>query len=145
MSVKKLFAAALLGVVCTTASHAQDTKSAPGAKVYFINIKDGDTVTSPVNVKFGLVGMGIAPAGVQGDQTTGTGHHHILINAKLEGDALKESIPADEKHVHFGKGQTETNLTLPAGQHTLQLVFGDWSHIPHDKPVMSERITITVK
>jgi Domain of unknown function (DUF4399) len=124
---------------------AQDSKSAAGAKVYFVNLKDGDSVTNPVIVKFGLSGMGVAPAGLQGEATANTGHHHLLINAKIEGEALKGLIPADEKHVHFGKGQTEANLTLPPGQHTLQLVLGDWTHIPHVPPVMSERITITVK
>jgi Domain of unknown function (DUF4399) len=128
-----------------TTAIAQDSKSAAGAKVYFVNLKDGDTVSSPVAVKFGLSGMGIAPAGLQGDATANTGHHHLLINAKIEGEGLKGLIPADEKHVHFGKGQTEASVTLPPGQHTLQLVLGDWTHIPHDPPVMSERITITVK
>lgn len=124
---------------------AQDSKSAAGAKVYFVNLKDGETVSNPVIVKFGLSGMGVAPAGLQGDPTANTGHHHLLIDTKIEGEGLKGLIPADEKHVHFGKGQTEASLTLPPGQHTLQLVLGDWTHIPHDPPVMSERITITVK
>ncbi len=124
---------------------AQDSKSAPGAKVYFVNLKDGDSVSNPVLVKFGLTGMGVAPAGLQGDATANTGHHHLLINAKIEGEALKGLIPADEKHVHFGKGQTEASITLPPGQHTLQLVLGDWTHIPHVPPIMSDRITITVK
>lgn len=126
-------------------ANAQETPSAPGARVYFVNLKDGDTVSSPVNVKFGLAGMGISPAGIQGDQVAGTGHHHLLIDTVIEGNALKEAIPLDEKHLHFGKGQTEANVTLPPGRHTLQLLLGDWTHIPHNKPLLSERITITVK
>jgi Domain of unknown function (DUF4399) len=118
------------------------TPSPAGAKVYFINLKDGDTVKSPFKVQFGLSGMGIAPAGVEKEKT---GHHHLLIDTELTGAALTEPIIADDKHKHFGGGQTETMVTLPAGKHTLQLVLGDWSHIPHKPPVMSKTITITVK
>jgi hypothetical protein len=139
-----LFAAAA-SVSLITAASAQNSKAAPDAKVYFVNIKDGDTLTSPILIQFGLSGMGIAPAGLEGEQTANTGHHHLLINAELTGEALKAPVPADEQHVHFGKGQTEATITLPPGKHTLQLVLGDWSHIPHNKPVMSERITVTVK
>ncbi len=87
--------------------------------------------------------MGVSPAGVENQPNTG--HHHLLVDATLEGDALKFPIPNDEHHLHFGKGQTETVLTLPPGRHTLQLVLGDWQHLPHEPPVMSERITITVR
>jgi Domain of unknown function (DUF4399) len=122
---------------------AGETPAPEGAKVYFINLKDGDTVTSPVTIRFGLSGMGIAPAGTEAPNT---GHHHLLIDADtLEGDALNEAIPMDEHHVHFGKGQTEASVTLSPGKHTLQLVLGDWSHIPHKTPVMSEKITVTVE
>lgn len=145
MSIKPIALALVALLGSHAASWAQETPSTPGARVYFINLKDGDTVTSPLNVKFGLAGMGIAPAGVQGDLVAGTGHHHLLIDTALEGDALKEPIPADEKHVHFGKGQTEATITLSPGRHTLQLLLGDWTHIPHHKPVMSERIAVTVK
>ncbi|MEO0760748.1 MAG: DUF4399 domain-containing protein, partial [Pseudomonadota bacterium] len=74
-----------------------------------------------------------------------TGHHHLLINAALEGDDFDYAIPADDNHRHFGGGQTEVTLELPAGTHTLQLVMGDHGHVPHDPPVMSEVITITVE
>jgi hypothetical protein len=145
-----LFTAALLTLGAAlspviTNSIAQESPSPAGAKVYFLNIKDGDTVSNPVVVRFGLTGMGVAPAGLQGDATVGTGHHHLLINKELTGAALKEVIPMDDQHRHFGKGQTETSITLPAGTHTLQLVLADWTHIPHVPPVMSERIKITVK
>jgi hypothetical protein len=124
-------------------AQAGETPAPANAKVYFINLKDGDTVTSPVTIRFGLSGMGIAPAGTQ---VPDTGHHHLLIDAApLEGDALNEAIPMDEHHLHFGKGQTEANVTLSKGSHTLQLVLGDWSHIPHKTPVMSERITVNVE
>lgn len=118
------------------------TPSPAGATVYIINLKDGDTVTSPFKVQFGLTGMGVAPAGVE---KPNTGHHHLIIDTTLAGDALKAPIPADAKHVHFGGGQTESMVTLPPGQHTLQLVLGDWSHVPHVPPVMSAPITVTVK
>jgi hypothetical protein len=121
---------------------AQGTPAPEGARVYFVNLKDGDTVSSPVTVVFGLEGMEVAPAGTEKENT---GHHHLLVNATLEGAALTESIPADENHIHFGGGQTETTLELPAGTHTLQLVLGDHFHVPHVPPVTSERITITVK
>jgi Domain of unknown function (DUF4399) len=136
-----LFALAIL-LPASNFVTAGETPAPADAKVYFINIKDGDTVTSPVKVQFGLSGMGIAPAGTEAPNT---GHHHLLIDTTLEGEALNEAIPMDEHHLHFGKGQTEASVTLDKGQHTLQLVLGDWSHVPHKPPVMSERITVTVE
>jgi hypothetical protein len=135
-----LLTIALLSTIAV--AHAGETPAPANAKVYFINLKDGDTVTSPVTIRFGLSGMGIAPAGTQAPDT---GHHHLLIDTTLEGDALNEAIPMDEHHLHFGKGQTEAAVTLPKGKHTLQLVLGDWSHIPHKPPLMSERITVSVE
>jgi hypothetical protein len=134
-------AATVALVVAITPALAQ-TPSPPGATVYIINLKDGDTVTSPFKVQFGLTGMGVAPAGVE---KPNTGHHHLIIDTTLSADELKAPIPSDAKHVHFGGGQTETMVTLPPGQHTLQLVLGDWSHVPHVPPVMSPVITVTVK
>jgi len=124
------------------AARAQDFRSpAPaGAKVYFIEPKNGATIKGPVTVKMGLVGMGVAPAGVEKKDT---GHHHILVDQKLA-DPMAP-IPADDKHRHFGGGQTETTLTLPPGKHTLQLVLGNHNHIPLNPMVASEVITITVK
>ena len=121
---------------------AAETPSPAGAVVYFINLKDGDTVTSPFKVQFGLSGIGVAPVGVQ---TPNTGHHHLIIDTQLSPEQMQQPIPADDQHRHFGGGQTETMLTLPSGPHTLQLVLGDWSHIPHNPPVMSSVIKITVK
>ncbi len=122
---------------------AGETPSPDGAKVYFINLKDGDTVKGPVLIRFGLSGMGVAPAGV--DDKPNTGHHHLIIDDTIEGEELNEAIPSDDHHKHFGGGQTEMSVDLSPGEHTLQLVLGDWSHIPHNPPVMSERITITVE
>jgi hypothetical protein len=135
-----LLTIALLSTIAV--ARAGETPAPANAKVYFINLKNGDTVTSPVTVRFGLSGMGIAPAGTQ---VADTGHHHLIIDDKVEGDALNEAIPMDEHHLHFGKGQTEASVNLPKGTHTLQLVLGDWSHIPHKQPVMSERITVNVE
>jgi hypothetical protein len=110
------------------------------ASAYFLSPADGDTVTSPVTIRFGLRGMGVAPAGVTAPNT---GHHHLLIDvATLPPDNLP--LPNDANHRHFGLGQTEAELTLEPGQHTLQLVLGDHLHIPHQPPVRSEKITITV-
>ena len=117
------------------------TASPNGAKVYFINLKDGREVSSPFLVQFGLSGMGVAPAGVE---KPNTGHHHLLVDASLSDEALKQPIPMDDGHRHFGNSQTEAMITLPPGQHKLQLVLGDWSHIPHAPPVMSNVITVTV-
>jgi hypothetical protein len=117
------------------------------ADVYFINLSDGDSVTSPVTVQFGLRGKGVAPAGVEQE---GTGHHHILLNRPAWGTGADDAeisevgIPSDENHLHFGGGQTETTLDLPAGTHTLQLLLGDHFHVPHAETVVSEQITITV-
>ena len=121
---------------------AAQTPSSAGAKVYFINLKDGDTVSSPFLVQFGLSGMGVAPAGVE---KPNTGHHHLLIDTTMTAEQMKEPLPADDTHKHFGGGQTEAMVTLPEGKHTLQVLLGDWTHIPHVPPVMSEPITITVR
>lgn len=110
------------------------------ARLYFIAPTDGAVVESPVTVKFGLEGMGVAPAGID---MKNTGHHHLLVDTDLP--PLDQPIPSDENHVHFGGGQTETVLELEPGEHTLQLLLGDHSHIPHDPPVVSKKITITVK
>jgi hypothetical protein len=131
--------AALVGVGLMSAS--AQTPSPPGASVYFINLKDGQELKNPVLVQFGFSGMGVAPAGVE---KPNTGHHHLLIDTTLTPEQLKEPIPADDQHKHFGGGQTEAMITLPKGKHTLQLVLGDWSHVPHVPPVMSKVITITV-
>ena len=134
--------AGLAAMPAWTQSAPAQTPSPNGAKVYFINLKDGQEVTSPFLIQFGLSSMGVAPAGVE---KPNTGHHHLLIDATLSGDELKQPIPMDDGHRHFGNGQTEAMITLPPGPHKLQLVLGDWSHIPHTPPVMSDVITVTVR
>ena len=111
------------------------------AEVYFIQPVDGETLSSPFSVRFGLKGMGVAPAGVN---KKNTGHHHLLINLEQLPD-LSQPLPASEHVKHFGGGQTEVILDLPKGEHRLQLLLGDHHHIPHQQPVMSETITITVE
>lgn len=139
-----LFRAALIAVVTIAGlgiASAQ-TPSPKGAKVYIINLKDGDTVTSPFLVQFGLSGMGVAPAGVTKENT---GHHHLLMDTKLTPEQMTKPMPSDAQHKHFGGGQTETMVTLPKGEHTLQLMLGDRSHVPFSPPVMSKVITVTVQ
>ena len=117
------------------------TASPPGAEAYIISPKDGATVHAPVRVQFGLKGMGVAPAGVKFENS---GHHHLLIDTDAPAD-MGAPLPAiPDKIVHFGKGQTEAALTLAPGKHTLQLLLGDQNHVPHNPPVISTRITITV-
>ena len=126
-----------------TLALAQERTPAPaGAEVYIISPKDGAIVHNPVQVQFGLKGMGVAPAGVKFDNT---GHHHLLIDTDPPAE-LGVPLPATDKIVHFGKGQTETTLTtLSPGKHTLQLLLADYQHIPHSPSLISKKITITVK
>lgn len=117
------------------------TAAPAGAAVYFIAPADGATVKAPFVVRFGLSGMGVAPAGIQVEHT---GHHHLLVDVPvLPPDG--QPLPNDAQHLHFGKGQTETTLTLPPGTHTLQLILGDHLHLPHQPPVVSERIRVVVE
>jgi hypothetical protein len=135
--------AALAATALTSAAAlAQTPAPAPaGAEVYFIAPRDGQTIHGPVTVKFGLKGMGVAPAGIKFDNT---GHHHLLVDTDLSEIKLDAPLPATDKIVHFGKGQTETTLPLPPGKHTLELLFADYLHISFDPPLHSKKITITV-
>lgn len=142
MEIRNTLAAAALSVFALSALTAQDdftTPSNPDTELYFISPSDGETIKGPVTVKFGLKGMGVAPAGVEKE---GTGHHHLLVNVPLP--ELEYNIVMDENHLHFGGGQTETTLALPPGEHTLQLLLGDQNHLPHKPAVYSSQITITV-
>lgn len=147
LALPALAAAPLLPGATAPALAQQDGRapSPAGARVYFINLKDGDTVSSPFLIQFGVSGMGVSPADQQPTpQNANTGHHHLFINMELTG--LENAIlPMTDNIRHFGRGQTETNLTLPAGQYVLQLVFADWRHVPHNPPVVSDRIRITVR
>ncbi|MFQ5534243.1 MAG: DUF4399 domain-containing protein [Sphingomonadales bacterium] len=111
-----------------------------GPALYIISPADEAVVTSPVTIRFGLRGMGVAPAGVA---KSGTGHHHLIIDADLPD--LNEPIPKDDHYRHFGGGQTEATLELAPGKHTLQLILGDHNHIPHTPPLISQPITVSVK
>ena len=117
------------------------SESPPGAKVYIISPKDGDVVGKTFVVRFGLVNMGVAPAGVK---LPNTGHHHLLIDLKTLPD-MEKPLAFSENVRHFGGGQTETEITLAPGKHTLRLLLGNYLHIPHKPPVLSEKITVIVK
>tara|TARA_B100000886_G_scaffold230148_1_gene160555 strand:- start:42 stop:407 length:366 start_codon:yes stop_codon:yes gene_type:complete len=108
-------------------------------ELYFVNIANGDNVSNPIKVNFGLKNFGVVPAGINLEFA---GHHHLLIDVDLED--FKAPIPSDSNHLHFGKGQTETVLSLSKGQHTLQLVLGNYLHIPHEPPIVSDKILINV-
>jgi len=140
MLLKPLLATSLASLILTGVALAA-TPAPEGAAVYIISPAAGAEVTSPVTVRFGLKGMGVAPAGTDKAKT---GHHHLLID--LDGlPDLNMPIPADDNHKHFGGGQTEVTVELSPGKHTLQLLLGDLTHIPHQPPIHSEKITITVK
>lgn len=134
----------ILALVFIPAAFAADfvSKSPDNVQLYFISPADGDTVAGTFKVQFGLKGMGVAPAGVDRENT---GHHHLLIDTDLASLDLGQPLPATDQVKHFGGGQTEAEITLAPGKHTLQLLLGNYVHIPHDKPVVSEKITITVQ
>src|SRR3954447_25350978 len=141
-----LMIAAIAAAGPAWAQQAEAPKTAPeadtrpstapaGAFSYFVNLKNGDTVTSPFKVVFGLSpNMGVAPSGVD---KPNVGHHHLIVDKTLAAEEMTQPITVDDQHVHFGKGQTETTVTLPAGKHTLQLMLGDWTHVPFKPPVQS--------
>jgi len=116
------------------------TASPAGAKVYIVSPKDGEKVKSPFTVVFGLAGMGVAPAGMQMENT---GHHHLLVDTDIPA-SVGLPLPANDNIRHFGKGQTEASITLPPGRHTLQLVLGDHLHVPFLPVIASPKITVTV-
>ena len=140
--MKFAFAAVLIAALGMPALASAQTAAPEGAKVYFVQPADGATVSSPVTVVFGLSGMGVAPAGVEKENT---GHHHLLIDIEPEALDLDAALPADDHVKHFGGGQTETSLDLAPGRHTLRLLLGDMNHVPFDPPVVSEEITVTVE
>lgn len=129
-----------LGLCFAGSALAEQTPAPAGAEAYIISPADGATVNTPLTVRFGLKGMGVAPAGTQ---VPNTGHHHLIVDA--DAPAPGQAIPKDAQHLHFGGGQTETVLELPPGRHTLQLLLGDYAHVPHDPPVMSKPITVIVE
>lgn len=134
--------AALLALATPALAQLERTPAPAGAAVFFVEPANGATVSGPVTIRFGLRGMGVAPAGVE---HANTGHHHLLINVDPAALDMGAGIPADDQHRHFGGGQTEVTLVLPPGEHRLQLLLGDHNHIPHNPPVMSEVITVRVR
>lgn len=131
----------LIGATGGLMAAAPTANSTPEARVYIISPADGESVTGPVTVRFGLAGMGVAPAGIE---RPGTGHHHLLIDV-TERPPLDNPLPNDSRHMHFGGGQTEVTLDLEPGEHTLQLIFADHNHVPHDPPLISDQIKIEVQ
>ena len=142
--MNRIFLLFFIGVVmsCSTAfAEEYFSESPPGARVYIISPKDGQVVAKTFTVRFGLLNMGVAPAGVK---VPNTGHHHLLINLENLPD-MEKPLAFSENVRHFGGGQTETQVTLAPGKHTLQLLLGNYLHIPHKPPVLSEKITVIVK
>lgn len=135
-----LFPVAAVAATAQASSQVKIVLNVGQPSVYFIEPADGAVLENPVSVKFGVKNFGVAPAGIDRENT---GHHHLIIDAPLPD--VENPVPFDEKHVHFGAGQTETILELAPGKHTLQLLMGDYAHRPHAKPLYSEVITITVK
>ncbi len=141
--MKKFILIAMTALFSLAAWAQERSPSPPGAEVYIISPKNGAKASNPVTIRFGLKTMGIAPAGTK---IEGTGHHHLFIDTDLPKDMSQPIPPAVEnKIMHFGKGQTEVTLTLPPGKHTLQLLFGDYVHVPQTPPVVSKKVTIVVK
>ncbi len=135
-------AMALGATLLTTLAWAQDRVPPPsGSETYIITPRNGEKIHGPVTIRFGLKGMGVAPAGIKFDNT---GHHHLLVDTDLNEIKLGSPLPSTEKIIHFGKGQTETTLTLAPGKHTLELLFADYQHVSFDPPLHSKKITITV-
>ncbi|MDR5756524.1 DUF4399 domain-containing protein [Caballeronia sp. LZ035] len=135
MLKKTLLGAVLSGAVLMSFMNTAQAQ----ARVYFVQPKDGATVTSPVHVQFAVDGMSISPAGTM---TEGTGHHHVLIDGKPLPKGTV--IPANDTSLHYGKGQTEADIKLPPGDHTLTLQFGDGAHRSYG-PEMSQTIKIHVQ
>jgi Domain of unknown function (DUF4399) len=131
-------------IVCGASSAQQaktggPTPSPEGAGVRFVGLSDGARLPTKVTIRFGLRGMGVSPAGLERENS---GHHHLLIDTELP--PLDQPIPNDFNHLHFGAGQTEAEVTLKPGTHTLQLLFGDKDHIPHNPPLLSPPIRVVV-
>jgi len=140
--MNRLLATLCIALFAALGVAQERTVPAPNSEVYLIAPLDGATVHGPVTVRFGLKGMGIAPAGVKFDNT---GHHHLIVDTDFSELKLDAPLPATDKILHFGKGQTETTLTLPPGKHTLELVFADYLHGSFNPPLRSKKITITVE
>ncbi|MBI3540777.1 MAG: DUF4399 domain-containing protein [Deltaproteobacteria bacterium] len=115
--------------------------SHPGAKVFIVEPKNGQTMTSPVTVKFGMEGIELAKAG---EVKENSGHYHLLIDLETL-PPLDQALPFNDHVLHFGQAQTETAVQLSPGPHTLQLILAAGNHVPHNPPVISEKITINIQ
>lgn len=143
--MKQIFLTSIVLSLCYLSSAGANepaSTAAPSKTAYIISPTDGKTVPKVFKVQFGLSGVGVAPAGIKKENT---GHHHLLIDSNIQSIDLTKPLLATDKLKHFGGGQTETTLSLTPGKHTLQLLLGNYAHIPHAKPVVSEKITITVE
>ena len=141
MDIRRIAFLALVLTLLPAAAYAQETPAAKDAYLYFVWPQDGMTIKGAFWCRFGLRNMGVTHAG---DDFANSGHHHLLVdvNAPLKSN---DPIPQDKNHLHFGAGQTEARIELPPGKHTLQLVLGDSKHYPFKPPIVSKKITITVK
>lgn len=137
--MKKLIVLLILIPISLCAQETLQTESSSNAQVYIISPKDGEKVNETFTVKFGLKGMGVAPAGVDKENT---GHHHLLVDTDLPKD-LTKPLGSDVKH--FGGGQTEVDITLEKGDHSLQLILGNMFHVPHSPAVYSKKINVIVE
>ncbi|PTW48419.1 MULTISPECIES: DUF4399 domain-containing protein [Rhodovulum] len=140
--VPSLAFAALTALAVPALADDHRTPSPDGARVFIVSPEDGATVSSPLSVVFGIEGMEVVPAGTD---APASGHHHLIVDAPQEGFDFSQAVPADDHHIHFGGGQTETTIELEPGPHTLWLLLGDANHVPHDPPVMSEPIEVMVE
>jgi hypothetical protein len=129
----------LLVLFCLVLFGSVSYAAGPTKKVFFVEPKNGAVVTSPFKVVFGVTGMVVEPAG---EIKPDSGHHHLLINAGPMKEG--ETIPADATHLHFGKAQTETEVTLPPGKYALTMQFANGAHQSYGEK-MSATINITVK
>jgi hypothetical protein len=136
------FAPAVVAAAIFALPAAAGTPRPADARIYIVSPADGAVVDSPVTVVFGLEGMGVAPAGIEMEAT---GHHHLLIDVPAAEVDRDDPLPADDAHRHFGGGQTQATIELEPGEHRLQLLFADHNHVPHDPPLVSEAVTITVR
>jgi hypothetical protein len=136
----KLFLCVML-VLSSGGAYAQGKTAPKDAVLYFVWPQNGSKIKGAFWCRFGLRNMGVTHAG---DNYHNSGHHHLLIDVSDAIDS-KEPIPQDKNHLHFGAGQTEARIDLPAGKHTLQLVLGDGGHYPFSPPVVSEKITVTIR
>lgn len=141
MEIIRIVIVSALMSMAAFAAYGQGAPAAKDAYLYFVWPQDGTVIKGAFWARFGLRNMGVTHAG---DNFANSGHHHLLIDVNEPLDP-KEPIPQDKAHLHFGAGQTEARIELPPGKHTLQLVLGDAKHYPFDPPVVSKKITVTVK